>query len=420
MIRESETLPQQPSFSTQSSARFFHLVDAIAQANEPTPTQLEALERSYNSTGEFLSTCSEFRGDLIQIHAHGSRQLGTIVRPRNGLREGFDIDLIARFTPEARRKYDGDRGPTLLLNRLHGALSRYAEAHGLRLHRWERCATLEYAEGMCADIAPVIDSPLLAAPFGDTHGLIPDRELQRFESTNPRGYAKHFDLAAAISPNFTAALSFSAEAMDSVTRADVTPLPDAQEVFGRLLCRLVQLLKLHRNVAFGAAQSGQDMAPTSVFLTTLAVKSYSMEAPKPHESPLELLLDIVESMPLHFERISQPDGTEQWVLPNPSAPKDNLAESMNSPARQEAFFFWHRKLIGDLKRILCTIEHHEGMDVLLKALEIAFGPRGAGAIQQAEAERRSISRAVGRVTLLSSMTAAPISVQARSHTFFGR
>jgi hypothetical protein len=43
--------------------------------------------------------------------------------------------------------------------------------------------------------------------------------------------------------------------MDSVTRAEVTPLPDAQEVFDRLLCRLVQLLKLHRNVAFGVAQA---------------------------------------------------------------------------------------------------------------------------------------------------------------------
>ena len=419
MIREPVTLPQRPRISTRSSARFFHLVDAIARAHEPTPTQLAALERSYNSTGEFLSACPEFRGDLIQIHAHGSRQLGTIVRPRDGSREGFDIDLIARLTPEARPKYEGDHGPALLLDRLHGALSRYADAHGLQLHRWERCATLEYAEGMCADIAPVIDTPLLAAPFGDTHGLIPDRELQRFDSTNPRGYAKHFDLAAATSPNFTAALSFS-EAMDSVTRAEVTPLPDVQEVFDRLLCRLVQLLKLHRNVIFGVVQVGQDMAPSSVFLTTLAAMAYTVEAPQPHESPLELLLDIVERMPLHFERISRSDGSEKWVLPNPSAPMDNFAASMNSPARQEAFLSWHRRLISDLKRILHAIEHHEGMDVLLKALQAAFGPRSAGVIQQTQAERQSVGRAAGRMALISSAAAAPISVPARSHTYFGR
>jgi len=419
VIRESVTLPKRLRISTRSSARFFHLVDAIARAHEPTTTQLAALQRSYSSTGDFLSTCPEFRGDLIQIHAHGSRQLGTIVRPRDGSREGFDIDLIARLTPEARRKYEGEGGPTLLLDRLHGALSRFAQAHELQLHRWERCATLEYAGGMFADIAPVIDAPLFAAQFGETHGLIPDRELRRFDSTNPRGYAKHFDLAAAISPVFTAALSFR-EAMDSATHAEVVPLPNAQEVFDRLLCRLVQLMKLHRNRAFGIALDDQDLAPSSVFLTTLAAMAYAVEAPQPHESPMELLLDIVERIPLHFERVPKSDGSEEWVLPNPSAPTDNLAASMNSRARQEAFFAWHRRLINDLKRILHVIEHHEGMDVLFKTLEGAFGPRSAGAIQRMEAERQSVSRAAGRVTLLSSVAAAPMSVPARSHTYFGR
>lgn len=78
MIREPVTLLQRPRISMRSSARFFHLVDAIARAHEPTETQLTALESSYNSTGDFLSSCPEFRGLLVQIHAHGSRQLGTL------------------------------------------------------------------------------------------------------------------------------------------------------------------------------------------------------------------------------------------------------------------------------------------------------------------------------------------------------
>ena len=40
------------------------------------------------------------------------------------------------------------------------------------------------------------------------------------------------------------------------------------------------------------------------------------------------------------------------------------------------------RIIEDLKRILQAIENHEGMDVLITALEDAFGPRCAGAIQQ--------------------------------------
>ncbi len=80
------------------------------------------------------------------------------------------------------------------------------------------------------------------------------------------------------------------------------------------------------------------MAPSSVFLTTLAAMAYAVEALQPHESPLELLLDIVERSPLNFERIPRPHGCEEWVLSNQSAPRDNLAASMNSPARQKAFF----------------------------------------------------------------------------------
>lgn len=417
MIREPITFHLPRRASVRSSASFFHLVDAIAKAHEPTPTQLAALDRSYNSTGDFLSECSEFRGLLIQIHSHGSRRLGTIVRPRDGSREGFDIDLIARLAPTARHKYQGDRGPALLLEELHSALSRYADAHGLRLRRWERCATLEYAEGMCADIAPVIDLPLASSPFGESHGLIPDRELRLLCSTNPRGYAKHFDRAAKISPNFPAAEIF-AKALDSARRADVAPLPDAQEVFERLLCRLVQLLKLHRNVAFETVKE-QDLAPTSVFLTTLAAVAYSIEAPLPHASPLELLLDIVERMPRQFERIRRSDGSEEWRLPNPSAPADNLAAGMNSPARQAAFSAWHGRLLDDLKRILDAIEHRQGMDVLLKAVQRAFGPRGFNAVQQMESGRQERSRQAGRTILLASPAAMPVSVAARPHTFFG-
>lgn len=419
MIRESIALPEQLYVSMRSKARFFYLVDTIADAHEPTSTQLKALECSYRSTGEFLSACSELDGLLLEVHAHGSRQLGTIVRPKDGSRQGFDIDLIARLRSDALRKYNGTHGPVLLLDHLHTAVERYAEAHQLRLHRWERCITLEYAEGMCADITPVIDNPLLSAPFGETHGLIPDRELKRYSSTNPRGYAKHFDLAAAISANFAAKRHF-AEALDSIARANVTPLPDPKDVFDRLLCRLVQLMKIHRNVAFGIAQTGEDMAPSSVFITTLTAMAYMVEAPKPHESPLELLLDIVERMPTYFERIPVTDISEEWILLNPSAPHDNLAENMNSHARQKAFNSWHRLLVSDLKRILNAIENNSGMDTLLHTLEVAFGPRASNAIQQDQSRLREASRTAGRVTLIGAGVATPFSTHVRSHTYFGR
>lgn len=404
--------------SHRSSARFFYLVDAIGRLHEPTSTQLEALESSYLSTGEFLSACPEFNGLLHEIHAHGSRQLGTLVRPLDESREGFDIDLIARMHQLAMSKYGGPGGATLLLNDLFTVLNRYAKAHGLRIHRWERCVTLEYAGGMFADIAPVIDDPSMFGIYGDTLGRIPDRKLHRYESTNPKGYAKGFDKFAVISPNFTASREF-AEALKAETRSEVTPLPVAQEVFGRLLSRLVQLLKLHRNVSFDAPATGDDVSPSSIFITTLAAAAYAVQAPLPHDSPLELLLDIVETLPDHFERVRQPDGSEQWLLANPSAPGENLAASMNTPQRQSAFRWWHVRVKEQLLEILNAIEGNVGMDVLLAKIERAFGKRASRAIRDDEAQRYEGSRQLGKVALISS-AAAPMVAVARPHTFFGR
>lgn len=207
---ESPRTPAATSF-------FFRLVEDLGKSLEPTETQLQTLERSYTSTGEYLSACDEFAGELVDIHPHGSRQIGTITRPFRK-RDGFDIDLIARFDKKASVTYSGINGATLLLNRLHVAVSRYAQQHGLKLHRWERCVTLEYADGMCADIAPVIDSPHYGALHGELHGQIPDRELQSFHPTNPRGFTKYFNKLAEISPNFIGTEVFKAEAYDGVRR----------------------------------------------------------------------------------------------------------------------------------------------------------------------------------------------------------
>lgn len=416
MKRDFPSLANRVPVSTGSSARFFYLIDAIARHNEPTQTQLNALESSYRSTGEYLSECPEFATLIQHIHPHGSRQLGTIIRPMDDTREGFDIDLVARLSIDAMRKYGGENGASLLLKHLADALNRYADAHGLGIRRWERCVTLEYAGGMCADIAPIIDDPLFSVPFGESHGRIPDRKLQNYNSTNPRGYAKYFDQAAAISPQYIAMEAF-AKAFDSI-RAEVIPLSNHEEVFNRLLSRLVQLLKLHRNLAFSGEKTGQDISPTSIFITSLAAIGYIANAPLPHYSPLDLLLDIVERMPNYFERIANPDGSEDWILPNPSAANDNLASGMNTVIRQRAFLWWHQRLLSDLREILNTIERHSGMDILLKQIAAAFGHRAADAVEQDELNRLDKQRKIGRVAIFSAV-AMPVNVDARSHTFFG-
>ena len=405
------------SVTAEASARFTYLAEAIARAFEPTSTQLQDLERAYNATGEYLIECPELDGLVAQVHAQGSRQMGTIVRPMDAAREGFDIDLVVRLFKSAMTRYGGAGGAALLLNHLHAALKRYADGHGLGIERWERCVTLIYSGGMRADFAPVIDDPSYTLPEGEHHGRIPDRDLKSFLSTNPKGYCSGFDTAARVAPVFRLSEAVTAKfAQDR--KADIEPLPEAAEVFARLLSRFVQLGKVHRNMSFADVKSGSDFAPTSVFLTSLFAKSYVALAPQPHDGPLDLFFNIVERLPMLFQREPLAHGGERWVLLNPYAHSDNLAASMNTRERQQGFVQWHKKLVTDLERLLTAIERSQGLDAVSQAVEKAFGPRATQAVLERNTRRREGNRVLNRAgfVVASSM---PVVTSARAHTYFG-
>jgi hypothetical protein len=351
------------------------------------------------------------------LHSHGSRHLGTLVKPADESRDGFDIDLIARFEQCASERYGDTNGPSRLLSHLHTALADYANAHGLTLQRHDRCVTLQYAGGMCADIAPVIHSPRVAIPYGETHGLIPDKQLGSFESTNPRGYSKFFNEVASISELFPT-MEFVTAAADSMRKAEIVPLPSARDVFDRLLCRYVQVIKLHRNFKFGPQSGDVELKPSSVFITTLATLAYKDLAQMPHNSPLELLLDIVEAMPSMFHREQLPGGGEEWHLPNPAAPRSNLAGEMNTPARQVAFSRRIELLFSDIEVILSAIEAREGMHEVVACVARGFGPRSARAVRDELFAEQQSARLSGKANFLTAAS-APVVIASRQHNFFG-
>lgn len=403
--------------TASASARFTYLAETIARAYEPTATQLQELDRAYKATGEYLIDCVEFDGLVEQVHAQGSRQMGTIVRPMEANREGFDIDLVVRLSKAALIRYGGPGGAALLLQHLYVVLKRYAERHGLRIEQWERCVTLIYSGGMRADFAPVIDDPRHALPYGEHHGRIPDRERKNYLSTNPKGYCLGFNAAAQVPPVFRLSEALTAEFAEA-RKADLEPLPVADEVFARLLSRFVQLGKVHRNIAFGELNAGSDIAPTSVFLTSLFAKAYAVLAPRPHDGPLDLFFDIVELLPALFEREILQSGKEIWTLMNPCAQSDNLAASMNESQRQQAFSQWQQKFVADLDGLLAAIEGNQGLDAVSKAVENAFGPRAKQGVLEHSARRRESHRALKQAGFVVA-GAASVVAPARAHTYFG-
>jgi hypothetical protein len=186
-----------------------------------------------------------------------------------------------------------------------------------------------------------------------------------------------------------------------------------------LLSIFVQLMKVHRNIAFGAPNDeAEDLSPASIFITVLAASAYTQKAPMPHDTPMDLLLDVFETMPMHFRRESQPYGGERWSLPNPWAPGDDLAAGMNSPRKQDAFFQWHERFCRDIGELLESLEQQSGKGRIEDLVANAFGPRAASAVREDSAPKAP-TREAGRSVVFGTAAGIITSLPARANTNFG-
>jgi hypothetical protein len=206
------------------------------------------------------------------------------------------------------------------------------------------------------------------------------------------------------------------EQVEAMRKADITPLPSV-EVFGRLLCRLIQLIKLHRDVAF-AAPSVEKLCPSSILITTLATRSYQMKAQVPHFDQLDLLLDIIRTMPTLIQTRPLGNNHVEWIVDNPTAPGDNLAASVDSRAKQDALLQWHGKLIEDIVDIMDATERRAGLDQVAHKVSSSFGDKAGAALRQAQLTRQNQHRSAGRVTSFTN-AGIVLPMSARGHTFFG-
>jgi hypothetical protein len=271
---------------------------------------------------------------------------------------------------------------------------------------------------MHADVTPVIHHPQVVGLHGDTFGLVPDRDLSRYMDTNPKGYGRWFDTSAARMPMFTLR-----KGLEVYAKADVVPLP-AIAIFDRLLSRIVQLMKIHRNIFFAA--QGPCLCPPSVVITTLVVHAYNAAVAHTFSSPLDLLLEIWREMPRYIRWERDHRGRQIWYVPNPAAPRDNLADRMNeSRDRQDSFRDWHDRFGEDLLALIAQADSNSGLDVLSKTITKTFGAIAGKRVNAAMVGAINSQRSAGQVSVplrstASAIAAVPtITMSSRAHGFFG-
>lgn len=383
------------------------LLDLLCQAIELPEARRQEVEERYQAMGDWLdANDSPLRAYRPRIHSQGSVRIGTTVRPPTGA--DYDLDSVCRFS------FSPFKDPALLKKLLLDRL----RAHGTyreMIKEKARCVRVGYADFFHHDIMPCVPDQ----KAGGTCVLVPDKNLLTWKESDPEGYARRFDEAAAKMPRSSAVNAFNASLQN---KANVDPLPDHDGLTKEPLRRCVQLIKRHRDEYFIA---NPEVAPISVILTTLAMHAYeSAVAADFYDTPLDLIIAIIAGMPAHVSRQPLSEGRLFYSVPNPTNIRENFAEKWNtSPRLPEAFYEWHRAALATLRR-LATVGG-EGIDQAAHLLGESLGQEASKKalrafstnVQRAVTERRAAVLPSGIVTLRKTLDPGTISI--KQHTNFG-
>ena len=280
----------------------------------------------YETIGDFLAEITSPLAEYSpEIYPQGSFNLGTIIRPITD-NDDFDIDLVCNLDLDKQQTTQSN-----LKNLVGDRLKEHQEYKKI-LEENRRCWRLKFENNynepnFHMDILPAI-------PNRDnlpTGILITDKELVRWQKSNPKAYGNWFRQTMKIA--FDEELAFTAKSINA-TIEDVpiwhvkTPLQV-----------VIQLLKRHRDILF---QDDEENKPISIIITTLAALSY-----KNQRDIFQLLREITQEFPKHIE-----NRGGQWWIPNPVDAQENFADKWNEyPERYEAFTKWMDKVIFDFNSI---------------------------------------------------------------------
>lgn len=221
------------------------VLDAYCEKLQLTPTMYGAAEQHYQAVGQWLSQDAVMSAFKPTVYPQGSVAIKTTTRPHG--RQEYDVDLVMELTSPWR--------PMDPLNLLALVEARF-KAHSVyapMVERKKRCVCLNYAGDFHLDVLPAIPDG-----SGTTKVLVPDRRLEEWVPSNPKGFVAWFEKRNLV-----------------LLKDAIHPLPPYEPAESKsTLRRVVQLLKRARDVYF---ERKTHLQPPSIVLTTLAALQYRGE-----------------------------------------------------------------------------------------------------------------------------------------------
>lgn len=253
--------------------------------------RLEKMKTAYSAITSLLANDKDFFAQFdnkIEVYAQGSASIGTTIKPTD---DDFDLDIVLHID------YDyANFSPAILYNnlvRVFNSSSRYKD----KFEKKNRCVRINYKDDFHMDILPGFSDK----STDETAIRVPDRELQGWTVSNPKGYTDWFlKRASHIVSMEEFSLTKSSLDTKEFEKCNDKPLKDA-----------VMVLKMFRNEYF---RNNDDNITPSIILTTLAGLSY-----RGSETILGTLKQFVK-----YVREQSNYGVIK--LENPSLKSENLSE----------------------------------------------------------------------------------------------
>ncbi|MFK5977220.1 MAG: nucleotidyltransferase [Sulfurovum sp.] len=396
-----------------SNHQLFKMLEKITNSIDISESQHEDAEEKYLAVGKYLSEGEYCLIDkkicLVngEIYAQGSMKLNTVVRPIG--QEEFDIDLVF-YTPSiCVSDMPPEKLKELIGNRLKSETSRYKD----KVYSTNRGWCIKYANQFHLDITPSLEK--LNEPDNDSE-LVADRDLLKYMSSNPKGYAEWFENIALQIPKIrsTQELFRSSIFMDGISvtmeeSASITELPK-HEPSKLLLKRFVQIFKRHRDEMYkNETELDKKNKPSSIIITTLATHAYfdCIENNEYHNE-YDLMVDILKLMPDYIQARNFID----WIE-NPTVNNENFAEKWKEkPVRKQKFLNWNSSCISFFEKF-----HSEmGQDILLDSLEEGFGKKPTELIREEYIRELDSNRKKG----LISASVIGTTTDVKANTFYGK
>lgn len=365
------------------------LLDRIGVKLQISETRYNLAVSRYETIGEWLrAEASPIARFKPTIYPQGSLRIQTTVKPRG--HNEFDLDLVCEFQADPRSFYN----PVELLNIVEKRLRDNLIYSGM-IKRKNRCICINYADKFHLDIVPAVPNCSSDA-YGETCVLVPDRNLQDWQHSNPKGYAKWFETIAS--------------EMRIKMKRNLEPMPE-QQTYEELvtLNRAVQLIKRYRDISLEHLEGKKH--PVSVVLTTLAAQAYSGQ-----RSVTEAVSAILNGM---IARI--PTDESRLVVLNPTNINEDLSERWgNDPETYRIFVSW----LADFQHKWNALMSVRGIENVKLNLEKMFGERITKEVvedyvKSYQPYRENGSLAVAKSSGIIVPATTPSSIPVKINTFYG-